>query len=94
MNQGEAWTPVCIPGCSDEFMLHVYTCFKGDNLGMVLVCTDHEPDNLIDCSEYRTDVFTYMNNNRFINGPNKPSVYDEINSTTIAMHEVVDYQEI
>lgn len=54
MNQGEAWTPMCVPGCSEEFMLHCYTCFKGDNLGMILVCTDHESDYFLECNEYRT----------------------------------------
>jgi len=94
MNMGEAWTPICLPGCSDEFTLHVYTCFRGDNLGMVVVCTDHDPQNLEECSEYRTEVFEYLNMNRFINGPKSPTLYDEINKTTIAMHEVVDYKEI
>lgn len=94
MNQGEAWTPVCIPGCSDEFMLHVYTCFKGDNLGMILVCTDHDPEYFLECNEYRTQVFEYLNQNRFINGPKQLTLYDEINKTTIAMHEYVDYGEI
>lgn len=41
MKQGETWTPVCVPGCSEDFMLHVYIHFKQPNLGMVIVCTDH-----------------------------------------------------
>ena len=41
MKQGETWTPVCVPGCSEEFMLHVYIHFKQPNMGMVIVCTDH-----------------------------------------------------
>ena len=91
MNQGEAWTPICLPGCSDECYLHIYTCFKGDNLGMILACTDPDPDNLIECSEYRTEVFDYMHKNRLVYGPNKPTVFDEINRCTILMHEVCDY---
>jgi len=54
MNAGEAWTPLCMPGCSEEFMLHCYTCFRGDNLGMILMCTDHEADYFLECNEYRT----------------------------------------
>ena len=54
MNAGEAWTPLCVPGCSEEYMLHCYTCFKGDNLGMILICTDHEADYFLECNEYRT----------------------------------------
>lgn len=41
MKNGETWTPICVPGCSEDFMLHVYICFKQPNLGLVLVCTDH-----------------------------------------------------
>jgi len=53
MNAGEAWTPVCVPGCSEEYMLHVYTCFKASNLGMIMVCTDHDADYFLECIEYR-----------------------------------------
>lgn len=28
MTNGETWTPICIPGCTEEYMLHVYICFK------------------------------------------------------------------
>jgi len=40
MSQGENWTTICMPGCSEEYMLNIYTYFKYQNLGMVLVCTD------------------------------------------------------
>ena len=84
MSQGEAWTPVCLPGCSDEFQLHVYTCFKGDNLGMVLVCTEHDPEYFLECNEYRTAVFDYVNQKRFTQGEkSKVTIYDEINDMTI-----------
>jgi len=41
MTNGETWTPICVPGCTEEYMLHVYISFKQSNLGIVLVCTDH-----------------------------------------------------
>lgn len=91
MNVGEAWTPLCVPGCSEEFMLHVYTCFKGDNLGMILVCTDHDSDLFLECNEFRTKVFEFLNWNRFYAGNKQPSLYEVINKNTMAMHEVVDY---
>ena len=28
MTNGETWTPICVPGCTEEYMLHVYICFK------------------------------------------------------------------
>jgi hypothetical protein len=93
MNQGEAWTPVCLPGCSEEFMLHVYTCFKGDNLGMVLVCTDHDPDYFLECNEFRVSVFEYLNKNKQWS-PKQPMIYDLINTSTIQMHEIVDLKEV
>jgi len=61
MNSGEAWTPLCVPGCSEDFMLHVYTCFKSENLGMILVCTDHEADYFLECNEFSSSVFDFLN---------------------------------
>lgn len=52
MQKGEAWTPVCVPGCSEQYMLHVYTCFKQQNLGMVIVCCDHTPETLEACHDF------------------------------------------
>ncbi len=60
MHEGEAWTPVCLPGCSEEFMLHVYTYFYNENLGMVLVCTEHEAEYFLECNEYKTEVFEWL----------------------------------
>ena len=28
MTNGETWTPICIPGCTEQYMLHVYICFR------------------------------------------------------------------
>lgn len=49
MKQGETWTPICVPGCTEDFMLHVYTNFKQFNLGIVLVCTDHATQCFDEC---------------------------------------------
>jgi len=69
MNKGEAWNPMCIPGCSEDFMLHVYTNFKSDNLGMILVCTDHESEYFLECNEFREQVFEFLNEKKFYAGP-------------------------
>ena len=61
MQAGEAWTPLCVPGCSEQYMLHAYTCFKTENLGMVLVCMDHTPKTLEACHEYCHDVYDFLN---------------------------------
>ena len=49
MKYGETWTPICVPGCSEDYMLHVYICFKSPNLGMVIVCTDHSTTAFEQC---------------------------------------------
>jgi hypothetical protein len=94
MNAGEAWTPVCVPGCSEEYMLHVYTCFKAANLGMIMVCTDHDADYFLECTEYRQNVFDYLNKYKMYAGPKQPSLYEVIDRITINMHEITDMKEI
>ena len=71
MQKGETWTPICIPGVSEEYMLHAYTCFKYHNFGMVLVCTDHSPESCEECHEFREQVFDLLSNdpkNKYWNG--------------------------
>ena len=59
MKNGETWTPICVPGCSEDFMLHVYVHFVSLNLGMVMVCTDH---NVFEqCHEYSEKVCNLLN---------------------------------
>jgi len=52
MKHGETWTPICIPGCSEDFMLHVYIHFKSPNLGLVLICTDHSTTCFEQCQYF------------------------------------------
>lgn len=94
LNQGEAWTPICIPGCSEEFMLHVYTCFKGDNMGMVMVCTDHDSDYFLECNEFRVSVFDYLFQNRFYKGIKELSIFEMVDRQTISGFEIVDRKAI
>ena len=76
MKQGETWTPICVPGCTEDFMLHVYTNFKQFNLGIVLVCTDHATQCFDECQSFANSVFRMLSqpNNKYYAGANKPSL--------------------
>ena len=80
MQQGETWTPICVPGCTEEYMLHVYICFKQVNLGMVLVCTDHQ--SFEDCHEFNNSVLEELSRKKFYAGANKPCLQDVVNRCT------------
>ena len=62
MTNGETWTPICIPGCTEEYMLHVYISFRVLNLGIVLVCTDHQ--SFEECHEFSNQVYDFIGQNR------------------------------
>ena len=49
MKNGETWTPICIPGISEEFILYVYTHFFTSNFGLIMICTDHSHDTFFEC---------------------------------------------
>lgn len=48
-NGGETWTPICIPGISEQFILHVYTKYFTINFGIIIVCSD--PNTFYECKE-------------------------------------------
>ena len=46
----ETWTPLCIPGISEEFMLHIYINYYTSNLGLVFISNDSESNVFFDFS--------------------------------------------
>lgn len=92
MKSGETWTPICVPGCSEQFMLHVYTCYKSTNLGLVLVCTDH--NCFEECHEFSARVFENLFARKLFAGPNKPSLFDQVDKCTIQMYQAIDMKEV
>lgn len=54
-NGGETWTPICIPGISEEFILHIYIRYFTINFGIVIVCTDH--NSFYECKEQAEEIF-------------------------------------
>ena len=51
MKNGETWTPICIPGISEDFLLYVYIHYFTVNFGIILVCTDHSGDVFFECQK-------------------------------------------
>ena len=51
---GETWTPICIPGISEEFLLHIYIRYFSVNFGIVIVSTD--PAQFYECKEQAEEI--------------------------------------
>ena len=52
MKNGETWTPICIPGISEEYILYVYIYYYTSNLGVLFVCTDHNHEVFFECQKH------------------------------------------
>jgi len=96
MKQGETWTPICVPGCTEDFMLHIYTSFKHSNLGIVLVFTDHSTQCFEECQKYAASVwdFLWQPQNKFYAGANKPSLHEVVDQCCIQMIEIKEMKEV
>lgn len=92
MTNGETWTPICIPGCTEEYMLHVYISFKLSNLGMVLVCTDHSAFE--ECHEFSNQVYEFLADNSYYAGLGKPTLHEVVNRCTFQMYQENDMKEV
>ena len=92
MTNGETWTPICIPGCTEDYMLHVYISFRVLNLGIVLICTDYSCFE--ECHEFSNQVYEYISEHRAYAGANKPTVYEVVNRCTFQMYQEVDMKEV
>lgn len=53
-NGGETWTPICIPGISEQFILHIYIRYFTVNFGILIVCTD--PNSFYECKEQAEEI--------------------------------------
>jgi hypothetical protein len=49
MKNGETWTPICIPGITEDHILYVYMHFHTPNTGIIIVCTDHSSEIFFEC---------------------------------------------
>lgn len=73
-----------MPGCSEEYMLNIYTYFKYQNFGMVLICTDSSKETFEACHEYRITVLSEIARNEEYAGPGKPLLQEVVDSSTLA----------
>lgn len=53
----ETWTTMCIPGISEEFLLHVYCKFYNEYLGLVFISTSDEFEAFDQFSTCATELF-------------------------------------
>ena len=49
MKNGETWTPICVPGISEDFLLYVYIHYFTVNFGIIIICTDHSGEVFFEC---------------------------------------------
>ena len=57
LKNGETWTPICVPGVSEEYILYVYIHYYTTNVGIIMVCTDHAGDIFFDCQKYGASIY-------------------------------------
>jgi hypothetical protein len=57
MKNGETWTPICVPGISEEYILYVYMQYFTTNLGVIIICTDHSSDVFFECQKSSSSIF-------------------------------------
>jgi len=58
MKNGETWTPICLPGISEDFLLYVYIHYYTPNFGVIIVCTDHTGEVFFECQKAGRGIFT------------------------------------
>ena len=57
MGQDETWTPMCIPGISEDFLLNVYFGFHNEYLGIIFIATSDDNDMFNRYSEMAEGLF-------------------------------------
>jgi hypothetical protein len=77
-NGGETWTPICIPGISEQFILHIYIRYFTVNFGIVMVCTDH--NNFYECKEQAEEIFQSILDKDKEKQENKQVIHKVINN--------------
>lgn len=94
MQTGETWTPICVPGCTEEYMLHVYISWHPSqtNLGIVCVCTDHAAFE--ECHSFSQEIHHFVETNKHYAGLEKRNIYDALNTCCFQMYQQVPMAEI
>ena len=81
---------MCVPGCSEEFMLHVYSNFRSSNLAVIIVCTDNNPQCFDQCQQFSNAVFDFLSlpQNKYFAGANKAPLLEVVDRSVLEMYEV------
>lgn len=53
----ETWTPICVPGIAEEFLLHVYVNFLNPHFGVVYISTSDQIDVFYEYSKSAKALF-------------------------------------
>lgn len=78
MKNGETWTPICVPGISEEYILYVYIHYFTLNFGAIIVCTDHSSEVFFECQRHASSMFKDVADKGLL---------EVIDKCTIQMHE-------
>lgn len=57
MKTSEMWTPICVPGISEEFLLHMYTNFYNNNLGLIFISDESSGEVFESYSSLANEIF-------------------------------------
>lgn len=78
MKNGETWTPICVPGISEDFLLYVYIRYFTPNFGLILICTDHSGEVFFECQKSGQQIFKDLA---------EKNIIEIIDSCTMKQHE-------
>lgn len=53
----ETWTPICIPGITEDFLLHVYVNFLSPHFGVIYISTSDQIDVFYEYSKSAESLF-------------------------------------
>lgn len=81
----KTWTPICIPGISEEFLLHVYIEFFNDDLGIIYISAEEGEDILDSYQDNSKAVFYELEKSGIYN---KLKTYNERTFLQVNMKEL------
>ncbi len=79
MKNGETWTPICVPGITEEHILFVYMHYHTPNAGIIFICTDHRSEIFFECQKHSLAIFQELS---------ERGLLDIINRCTVQMYEM------
>lgn len=94
MKSGETWTPICVPGLTEQHILYVYIRYYTPNLGLILVCTDHSHDCFFNCQKYSKQVYEEIELRQNYGSTTGATLSDLVDKCTKQMYEQFNMKEI